>query len=271
VSATEQHNRRRGRAFVAGALAVVLLVAVVAAASGAFGKSPRRAADPAVALPASGSPTPHTVAASHAAPKVGTPGLVPDPEEAQSFPVSAQAAAQHPAAISPAAAATSISPGAPSDQEVRQELQQLQQVEKTQATPAGAISQVTGAFTIPQGVPQVVAQVIAGGNQIADFPYVWGGGHASFIDTGYDCSGSVSYALAAGGMLGAPEVSGQLESWGVPGPGRWITVYAAAGHTFMQVDGAWFNTAGRAGPYSTRWSFHKPTLAGYVVRHWPGL
>ena len=80
-------------------------------------------------------------------------------------------------------------------------------------------------------------KVVAGANAIADFPYVFGGGHASFVDNAYDCSGSVSYALAAGGLLSAPETSGELESWGAPGPGRYITVYANAGHTYMYVDG----------------------------------
>ena len=114
-------------------------------------------------------------------------------------------------------------------------------------------------------------RVIAGGNAIADFPYIWGGGHASFVANGYDCSGSVSYALAAGGLLAAPLVSGELASWGEPGPGRWITIYATAGHTFMYVDGVWFDTAGRSGPYASRWLVSTPSLAGYAVRHPPGL
>ena len=113
--------------------------------------------------------------------------------------------------------------------------------------------------------------MIAGANEIADFPYVYGGGHASFIDNAYDCSGSVSYALAAGGLLSAPETSGQLESWGVPGPGRYITVYANAGHTYMYVDGILYDTAGRSGVYASRWQVQPTDNAGYVVRHWPNL
>ncbi len=124
---------------------------------------------------------------------------------------------------------------------------------------------------IPQDVPEVVQRVIAGGNAIADFPYIWGGGHGSFVDRGYDCSGSVSYALAAAGLLGAPLVSGELAGWGDPGPGRWITIYANAGHTFMNVDGMWFDTAGRSGPYASRWILATPSLAGYAVRHPPSL
>ena len=123
-----------------------------------------------------------------------------------------------------------------------------------------------------KGADNVVAYILAaGGNAIADFPYVYGGGHRSFIDDAYDCSGSVSYALAAGGLISAPETSGQLKSWGAAGPGRYLTVFATVGHTFMWVDGLWFDTAGRAGPYSTRWLTTQPSLVGYVERHYPGL
>ena len=129
----------------------------------------------------------------------------------------------------------------------------------------------SGAIAIPSSVPEVVQRVIAGANEITDFPYVFGGGHASFIDNAYDCSGSVSYALAAGGLLGAPETSGELESWGAPGPGRYISVYANAGHTYMYVDGIMYNTAGRSGVYASRWQVGSVDNSGFVVRHWPGL
>ena len=126
------------------------------------------------------------------------------------------------------------------------------------------------------GIPLVIAQVIAGANAITNFPYVFGGGHASFIDTAYDCSGSVSYALAAAGLLPAPETSGSLESWGAPGPGRWLTVYANAGHTYMFVDGLRYDTSGRTGVFSTRWQTGPDpgagaSNAGFVARHYPGL
>ena len=113
--------------------------------------------------------------------------------------------------------------------------------------------------------------MIAGANAIADFPYVFGGGHASFVDNAYDCSGSVSYALAAAGLLSAPETSGELESWGAPGPGRYMTIYAAAGHVYMYVDGVMYNTAGRSGVYASRWQVHGTDNTGFVARHWPGL
>jgi cell wall-associated NlpC family hydrolase len=147
------------------------------------------------------------------------------------------------------------------------------QTQQRQFTPVTGGESIGGNGTIPiaADVPEVVQKVIAGANEIADFPYVYGGGHASFVDNAYDCSGSVSYALAAGGLLSSPEVSGELESWGAPGPGRYITVYANAGHTYMYVDGMLYDTAGRSGVYASRWQIGAVDNSGYVVRHWPGL
>ncbi len=206
---------------------------------------------------------------------------VADPEEAKSFPLPAASVQRHRAAGSPSAAGeAAVAPGAPSDAEVRKELGEEQQVKaRERAAQQRALTPVAGGFSvggngtipIPANVPEAVQRVVAGGNAIADFPYIWGGGHASFIANGYDCSGSVSYALAAGGLLNAPLVSGDLANWGEPGPGRWITIYANAGHTFMDVDGVWFDTAGRSGPYASRWLVSTPSLAGYAVRHPPGL
>ncbi len=106
----------------------------------------------------------------------------------------------------------------------------------------------------PAGAPAAVAQVIAAGNAIATLPYIWGGGHGSFHASGYDCSGSVSYALAAAGLLSSPLDSTGFESWGEPGPGQWITVYANAGHAFMVVAGWRFDTVAPppAGPGGRR-------------------
>jgi cell wall-associated NlpC family hydrolase len=197
----------------------------------------------------------------------------PDPLARESYPDPA-GARTHARASAPSVAAATASPGAPSLSTVQHELAQLHQYERTASSGkrlGGYIDPTTGAFSAANVVPLAIAQVIAGGNAIADFPYVYGGGHASFVDRAYDCSGSVSYALAAAGLIAAPETSGQLEHWGVPGPGRYLTVFATAGHTFMYVDGVWFDTAGRTGPYSTRWLRPQPPLAGYVERHYPGL
>jgi cell wall-associated NlpC family hydrolase len=115
-----------------------------------------------------------------------------------------------------------------------------------------------------------VARVIAAANRIATKPYKYGGGHGSFNDTGYDCSGSVSYALHGGGLLSSPLDSGALESWGLPGRGRRITVYANAGHAFMVIDGRRYDTTGRA-QTGTRWQPRGRSTAGYVARHPRGL
>jgi hypothetical protein len=122
----------------------------------------------------------------------------------------------------------------------------------------------------PPGAPAAVAEVIAAGNAIATLPYIYGGGHASFHADGYDCSGSVSYALAAAGLVSSPMVSGQFETWGDPGPGRWITVYASAGHVWMEVAGWRFDTVALA-EGGTRWAEGGGEFAGFVVRHPPGL
>ena len=90
--------------------------------------------------------------------------------------------------------------------------------------------------------------MIQGGNEIARTPYKWGGGHGAWADNGYDCSGSVSFALAGAGLLGQPLTSGQLMQYGDAGPGRWITIYANGTHTFMFVAGLRFDTSGRSGP-----------------------
>jgi cell wall-associated NlpC family hydrolase len=129
----------------------------------------------------------------------------------------------------------------------------------------------TGFARAPVNAPTAIKSVIAAGNQIARSPYVWGGGHGQWQDQGYDCSGSVSYALAAGGMLGYTQTSGQLMHWGEPGPGRWLTIYANEGHVFMYVAGLRFDTSGRAGDHSSRWQLAPRTADGFVARHYPGL
>lgn len=217
---------------------------------------------------AAGSPIPD---GSH-----GAAREVADPQEANSFP--APGSVHHAPAATPAKA--SIAAGAPSDAEVRGELAQMKAAERSakQAqkhtlipVPGGESVGGDGTIPIPTHVPEVIQKVVAGANEITDFPYVFGGGHASFVDNAYDCSGSVSYALAAGGLLSAPETSGELESWGAPGPGKFITVYANAGHTYMYVDGILYDTAGRSGVYASRWLVAPTNNSGFVARHWPGL
>ncbi len=116
----------------------------------------------------------------------------------------------------------------------------------------------------------VVARVVAAGNRIATTPYVYGGGHGSFNASGYDCSGSVSYALHGGGLLKTPLDSSGLMSYGRPGRGKRITIYANPGHAFMVVDGRRFDTSARS-QTGSRWSGSMRSTAGYVARHPAGL
>jgi peptidoglycan hydrolase-like protein with peptidoglycan-binding domain len=136
--------------------------------------------------------------------------------------------------------------------------------------PPHAPSSHTGEATSSDGSSSVVARVIAAANEIATRPYVYGGGHGSFQSTGYDCSGSVSYALHGGGLLSSPEDSSALESYGEPGPGRHITIYANSEHAWMVIDGRRFDTIAQQ-ETGTRWSSSMMSTAGYVVRHPAGL
>jgi peptidoglycan hydrolase-like protein with peptidoglycan-binding domain len=116
----------------------------------------------------------------------------------------------------------------------------------------------------------IVARVIAAADEIATRPYVYGGGHGSFISEGYDCSGSVSYALHGGGLLAAPEDSTGLESYGEAGPGRYITIYANAEHAWMTIDGRRYDTVALAEDGS-RWGGPSDDGGGFVERHPDGL
>lgn len=117
----------------------------------------------------------------------------------------------------------------------------------------------------PESAPTAVKKVIWAGNRIAKKPYVWGGGHASWSSSGYDCSGSVSYALRGAKLIRSPLASGALMSWGVKGAGKWITVYSNPGHVWMKVAGAAFDTSG-ARP--SRWQrVTTKETSGYTARH----
>lgn len=129
-----------------------------------------------------------------------------------------------------------------------------------------------GSASAPASAPAVIKAAVAAGNQIRSTPYIWGGGHGSFSDRGYDCSGSVSYVLHAAGVLSSPMASGPMMSWGAPGPGKWITIYANAGHAWMIVGGLRFDTSGRSGTGS-RWQtgVDAAGVGAFTVRHYPGL
>jgi hypothetical protein len=140
----------------------------------------------------------------------------------------------------------------------------------TTPPPAGAqATLIDGLAVAPQAAPLAVQDVIAAANQIAFKPYIYGGGHASFKSTGYDCSGSTSFALHGGGLLSSTEDSTGFESYGTAGPGQWITLWANGGHVYMEIAGLWFDTAAQSSSNNNdRWSTTRvDSPSGYVERH----
>ena len=127
-----------------------------------------------------------------------------------------------------------------------------------------------GLAVAPASAPPAVKAVILAGNRIAKKQYVYGGGHGKWEDSGYDCSGSVSYALHGGGLLKASMPSGGFMTWAAPGAGRWITTYANGGHMYMVVAGLRFDTSGKKRT-GTRWQSDMRSTAGYKIRHPQGL
>jgi len=136
-------------------------------------------------------------------------------------------------------------------------------------TVPGALATMRGTAALaPASAPAAIKRVIAAANRIRSTPYIWGGGHRSWAASGYDCSGSVSYALHGGKLLETPLVSGSFMSWGEPGPGKWITIYANKAHVYMVVAGLRFDTGGDlAGETGPRWHAEPPYPKGFVVRH----
>ncbi len=144
-------------------------------------------------------------------------------------------------------------------------------VAATSTAPVGPVGKAhlssDGTATAPANAPAAVKAVIAAANRIAFKPYIYGGGHATWNDSGYDCSGSVSYALHGANLLSSPEDSTELESYGSPGPGRWITIWANSGHTYMYVGGLRFDTRAQGSTGGSRWTSESRSNDGFVERH----
>ncbi|HWI96455.1 MAG TPA: hypothetical protein VNS60_10365 [Solirubrobacterales bacterium] len=128
-----------------------------------------------------------------------------------------------------------------------------------------------GMLVPPASAPARVKAVIASANKIRLKPYIWGGGHAKWWDAGYDCSGSVSYALHGGKFLESPLPSGPMESWGLEGEGRWISVYANPGHAYAVIAGYRWDTAGDSSGTGPRWHEDLLSNEGFVARHPAGF
>ena len=255
ASAGRSVKRFVRRALIAG---VVLAVVVLAAAVTA------------TALPGADSAPPAWPPRrwSTAAPSRRCPGRIRRPSSRRpASPPASQSASQSSSTTTSAGASQS-----PSDDEIRRELAQLKDLAGRAQVPVGDTGRVLadGTAVAPKDAPQIVRDVINAGNVIAKTPYLWGGGHGSWAASGYDCSGSVSFALAGAGLLDSPLTSGLLARWGAAGPGRWITIYANGGHVFMEVAGLRFDTGGIRGS-GTRWQATGRSTAGFVARHPEGL
>jgi len=133
--------------------------------------------------------------------------------------------------------------------------------------PTGHATIVDGMAVAPSDAPPAVKAVIAAGNKIAFKPYIYGGGHGSWNDSGYDCSGSVSYALHGGGLISSPEDSSELESYGSHGPGRWISIWSNSGHTYMYVAGLRYDTSAQSSTGGSRWTNQPRSNRGFVESH----
>jgi len=133
-----------------------------------------------------------------------------------------------------------------------------------------AVVGANGLATAPASAPALVKAIIAAGNKIATKPYKYGGGHGRWEDSGYDCSGSLSYAFHGAGMLSVALDSTGFMSWGKAGKGQWVTVYAKGSHAYMVIAGLRFDTSGRS-TQNTRWQADMRSAAGYTVRHPEGL
>ena len=130
-----------------------------------------------------------------------------------------------------------------------------------------AVLTSNGLASAPQSAPPAVKAAIEAANSISTTPYIWGGGHGSWYSSGYDCSGAVSFALYGAGLLDTPLTSGSLESYGEPGPGRWITIYASPTHAYAVIAGLRWDTVGDAQGTGPRWHPEPPYPEGFVVRH----
>jgi cell wall-associated NlpC family hydrolase len=133
---------------------------------------------------------------------------------------------------------------------------------------------VDGLAAAPMSVPPAVQEIIWAGNELIGLPYIYGGGHASFISPGYDCSGTVSFALHGANLLQTPEDSSEFEGWGSHGAGRYVTIFANPGHAYMTVAGLRLDTSAADDPSNEqgpRWRPLRPGNEGFVVRHPLGL
>ena len=139
----------------------------------------------------------------------------------------------------------------------------------TTTVPGAKARLVDGMAIAPASAPPAVKQVVEAANRIRTKPYLWGGGHGRWWDTGYDCSGAISYALRGGSLITSPLNSTGFMGWGEPEAGKWISVYANAGHAYAVIAGLRWDTAGSVGGTGPRWyaSTSSVVPGKFAVRH----
>jgi cell wall-associated NlpC family hydrolase len=162
------------------------------------------------------------------------------------------------------------------DQDQDQEQEEIGRVEQRGDRPmvSGSRAVLRGGIAYaPSHAPQSVKNAIWAANTLRRKPYVWGGGHGTFYDRGYDCSGTVSFALHGAGVLNSPMPSSDLMRFGERGRGRWMTIYSRSGHTFAVIAGLRLDTTdlGRGGDVGPRWYDYDRDTSGYVARHPVGM
>jgi cell wall-associated NlpC family hydrolase len=216
------------------------------------------------------------------APWAGNPGgRAPDPSEyerqaaeAKRQAVLARRAAQAAAEIDPATGMPPASAGSNGSYTPPPPSERKRISAATHSAGGGSSHEallLNGTALAPPGAPDPIQGAISAANQLVGQPYRLGGGHGSWRSRGYDCSGAVSYALAGGGMLRGPMTSGQFMSWGAPGPGEWLTIYANPGHVYAVIGGLRWDTVGDARGSGPRWHPFDAYPSGFTVRHFPGL
>jgi hypothetical protein len=157
--------------------------------------------------------------------------------------------------------------------QVEQGIRVYESVPEPTAAPAGeeATLGADGLAVAPESAPQEVKDAIAAANRIVGKPYKYGGGHGRWEDSGYDCSGAMSYALHGAGLVNRARTSGEYMSWGLAGKGTWITVYAHGGHGFLVIAGLRFDTGWNNAGQGPRWSEKMRPAGEYTIRHPRGL
>ena len=232
----------------AACLAVPAVTLILAPATIALGDAPPGSSSPAATDPAADAGSPDGP---------GAPGDLGSPDDGQPGDGS-----NEPAPPAPPSQANPLAPTLPGDSGAPAPTAPL-------VLPPG-IGMRAGHAYLTRSAPGQVRAALAAGNRLQDKPYRWGGGHARFQDSGYDCSGSVSYLLHAAHLLSSPLDSRGLAHWGEAGAGRWITVYASRSHAFVLVAGLRLDTSGN-GPSGPRWRIEPRSLDRFKVRHPPGL